>query len=73
MKLKNRYWTDVERRLGAADSQFLQEDRSIRAALLALATLGMAVLAGMTVYLVCLSPPLEDRDPGVSAMRSWVK
>ncbi len=73
MKLKNRDLTDVERRLGATGSRLLQEDRRVRAALLAVAVFGVVVLAGMAVYLICLSPPLQDSDPGVSAMRSWVK
>ncbi len=70
MKLKNRDWTEGERRLGAADSQLLPDNRIVRAALLAIAACGVAVLAWMAVYLICLSP-LEDDDPGVSIMRSW--
>jgi hypothetical protein len=70
MKLKNRDWTDAERRLGAADSQILQ-DRTVRTGLLALAILGMAALAWMAVYLICLSPPFQDSDPGASIIRTW--
>ncbi len=40
MKLKNHDWIEAERRLGAADSQLVQEDRTIRTALLALAVFG---------------------------------
>ena len=70
MKLKNRDRTDVERRLEAAGSPLLQ-DRTVGAGLLALAVHGVAVLAGMAVYLICLSPPLQDSDPGVKALRTW--
>ena len=73
MKLKNRDWTDVERRLGAADPQILQEDRTVRTGMLALVVFGVVILAGMAVYLICLSPPPQDSDPGIRAMRSWVK
>ena len=70
MKLKNRDWTDVERRLEATGSQILQ-DRTVRTGLLALAILGMAALAWMAVYLICLSPPFQDSDPAAKAIRSW--
>jgi hypothetical protein len=73
MKIKTRDWTDVERRLEAADSQLVQDNRRVRAALLTIVILGGAALAWMAVYLICLSAPLQDSDPGVSAMRSWVK
>ncbi len=45
-----------------------------RAALLALALaiVGAAVLVGMAVDLICLSPPFQDSDPAVSAMRRWI-
>ncbi|MFD0466744.1 hypothetical protein ACFQY9_38015 [Microvirga aerilata] len=69
MKLKNRDWTDVERRLEAASSPHLQ-DRRLRTGMLAIAAFGVAVLAWMVVYLVCLSP-LQDSDPGANIMRSW--
>jgi hypothetical protein len=71
MKLKNRDWTDVERRLGATGSRLLQEDRRVRAALLAIAVFGVVILVGIVIYLIHLSTPLQDNDPGVSAMRSW--
>jgi hypothetical protein len=71
MKLKNRDWTDVERRLGAADSQLLPDNRLVRAALLAITAVGLAALAWMAVYLICLSPPFEDSDPGEKAIRTW--
>jgi hypothetical protein len=71
MKLKNRDWNEVERRLGATGSRLLQEDKRVRAALLAIAVFGLVVLAGIAVYLIQMSTPLQDDDPGVSAMRSW--
>ncbi len=71
MKLKNRDWTDVERRLGAADSQLLHDNRLVRAALLVITALGVAALAWMAVYLICLAPPLQNDDPGANAMRTW--
>jgi hypothetical protein len=71
MKLKNRDWTDGERRLGAANSQFLPDNRLVRAALLAITAVGLAALAWMAVYLICLSPPFEDSDPGEKAIRTW--
>jgi hypothetical protein len=70
MKRKNRDWTEVEQRLGAGGSQILQDNGMVRATLLAIVTLGVAVLAWMAVYLVCLSSPLQD-DPAASAMRTW--
>ena len=70
MKLKNRDLTEREQRLGAAGSQLLR-DRIVRAGLLALAVIGVAALAWMVVYLLCLSPPFQDSDPGVNAMRTW--
>ncbi len=72
MKLKNHDWIEAERRLGAADFQLVQEDRTIRTGLLALAVLGVVLLAGKAVYLVCLSPPLQNSDPGVTALRSRI-
>ena len=58
MKLKNRDWTEAERRLKAVDSPLLQQDRTVRAALLAIVIFGMAALAGVVGYLVwpyCIS------------------
>jgi hypothetical protein len=52
MKLKNRDWTDLERRLEAVDSPLLQQDRIVRAALLTIAIFGIAALAGVVSYLV---------------------
>jgi hypothetical protein len=52
MKLKNRDWTDVELRLKAVDTPLLQQDRTVRAALLTLAIFGVAALAGIVGYLV---------------------
>ena len=71
MKLENRDLNEVEQWFGTTDSALLQGDRTVRAALLAIVVIGVAVLAGMAVYLVCLSPPLQDSDPGVNAMRTW--
>jgi hypothetical protein len=58
MKLKNRDWTDVEQRLKAVDAPLLQQDRTVRAALLTIVIFGMAALAGVVGYLVwpyCIS------------------
>jgi hypothetical protein len=55
MKLKNRDWTEAERRLKAVDSPLLQQDRTVRAALLAIVIFAMAALAGVAGYLVCLT------------------
>jgi len=55
MKLKNRDQTELERRLQAIDSQFVQQDRIIRAATLAGLIFGVVVLATVASYLVCLS------------------
>ena len=63
MKLKDRAWTDVERRPGA-DSQLLPNTRIVRTTLLAITAVALAALAWMAVYLICLSPPFEDGDPG---------
>jgi hypothetical protein len=71
MKLKNRDLNEVERRLGAADSQVLQQSRMVRATLLAIAAFGVAALAWMAVYLICLAPPFQDDDPGEKAIRTW--
>ena len=71
MKLTNHDWTDVERRPGAADFHLLPNTRIVRAALLAITALGLAALAWMAVYLICLSPPFKDSDPGEKALRTW--
>jgi hypothetical protein len=52
MKLKNRHWTDVEQRLKAIDTPLLQQDGTVRVALLTLAIFGVAALAGIVGYLV---------------------
>jgi hypothetical protein len=52
MKLKNRDWTDGELRLKAIDTPLLQQDRTVRAALLTLAIFGVAALTGVVSYLV---------------------
>jgi hypothetical protein len=70
MKLKNRDLTEGEQRLGATDSQLLQ-DRIVRTGLLAIVAFGVAALAWMAVYLICLSPPFQESDPAVNAMRTW--
>ncbi len=51
MKLKNRDWTDGELRLKAADTPLLQQDRIVRATLLAIVIFGVAALAGVVSYL----------------------
>ena len=71
MKLKNHNWTDVERRPGTADFQLLPNTKIVRVTLLAITAVGLAALAWMAVYLVCLSPPVEDSDPGEKAIRTW--
>ena len=71
MKLKNHGWTDMERRLGAADSQLLPNTKRVRTTLLAITAVGLAALAWMAVYLICLSPPFQDSDPGEKAIRTW--
>jgi hypothetical protein len=58
MKLKNRDWTEAERRLKAVDTPLLQQDKTVRAALLTVVIFGMAALAGVVGYLVwpyCIS------------------
>jgi hypothetical protein len=51
MKLKNRDWTEVERRLKAVDTPLLQQDRTVRTALLTIVIFGVAALAGVVGYL----------------------
>ncbi len=71
MKLKNYDWTEPELRLEAADPRLLPDNGVFRAAMLAIAILGAAALAWMAVYLICLSPPFQNDDPGANAMRTW--
>jgi hypothetical protein len=71
MKLKIRDCTNGERRPGAADSQLLPNTRIVRTTLLAITAVGLAALAWMAVYLICLASPFEDSDPGEKALRSW--
>ena len=52
MKLKNRDWTDVEQKLKAIGVPLLQQDRTVRAALLTIAIFGVAALIGVVGYLV---------------------
>jgi hypothetical protein len=52
MKLKNRDWTDLDLRLKAADTPLLQQDRTVRAALLITVIFGVAALTGIVGYLV---------------------
>jgi hypothetical protein len=72
MKHKNREWTELEQRLGVASPELLDGDKTIRAALLALAVIGVAVLSGALVFLICAAPPLQDSDPVVRALRQQV-
>jgi hypothetical protein len=60
MKLKNRDWTDVEQKLKAIGAPLLQQDRTVRAALLTIAIFGVAALIGVVGYLVwpALTPGL---------------
>jgi hypothetical protein len=39
--------------------------------LLAITAVGLAALAWMAVYLICLAPPFKDSDPGEKAIRTW--
>ena len=55
MKLKDRDLTERERRLKAVDTPLLQQDRLVRATLLAIVLVGVAALAGVVGYLVRLS------------------
>ncbi|MBM6584033.1 hypothetical protein ILT44_27925 [Microvirga sp. BT689] len=55
MKRKNREKTELERRLEVIDARFVQHDRITRAAMLAGLIFGVAVLAVVASYLVCLS------------------
>jgi hypothetical protein len=52
MKLKNRDWTDGEQRLKAVDTPLLQQDRTVRAALLIIIIFGVAALTAIVGYLV---------------------
>ena len=58
MKLKNRDLTERERRLKAANSPLLQQDRIVRAALLTIVLFGVAALAGVVSYLAWPYPIL---------------
>ncbi len=60
MKLKQRDWTEQERRLGTVDTQLLQQDKIVRATLLAIAIFGVVALAVVVGYLVLL-PSLAGR------------
>ena len=70
MKLKNRDWIEGEQRLRATDFQLLPDNRTVRTALLVIAALGVAALAWMVIYLVCLSP-LQDDDLAAGVFRTW--
>ncbi len=71
MKLKNREWNKLEQRLEAVDLQLLPDNGIVHAAMLGIAIFGRAALAWMAIYLICLSPPLQNDDPGANAMRTW--
>ncbi len=71
MKLKNYDWTEPELRLEAADLRLLPDNGIVRAAMLAIVILGVAVLAWMAVYLVYLPSPFQDDDPAANVMRTW--
>jgi 1,4-dihydroxy-2-naphthoate octaprenyltransferase len=55
MKLKHHAQDEMERRLQAIESQFVQQDRITRAAMLTVLIFGAAVLAIVGSYLVCAS------------------
>jgi hypothetical protein len=69
MKLKQRDRTEGEQRLTAV-SQPLRQDRMTRATLLAVVFFGVAVLAGVVSYLVCLSVTFQDLDRQLGYIRS---
>jgi hypothetical protein len=52
MKVKNRDKNELEQRLEAIDSQFVQQDRITRAVMLVSLIVGAAVLAVVVSYLV---------------------
>jgi hypothetical protein len=60
MKLKQHDWTEQERRLETVDSQLSQQDKIVRATLLATAIFGVAALAAVVGYIVFL-PSLSGR------------
>jgi hypothetical protein len=51
MKLKNLDHTEREQRPRAVDSPLLQQDKTVRAALLFIVIFGVATLVGVVVYL----------------------
>ncbi len=51
MELKNHDCTEREQRLEAVDSPLLQQDKTVRAALLFIIIFGVAALAGVVTYL----------------------
>jgi hypothetical protein len=61
MKLKNRDWTERERRLGDVEAPLLQQDRISRATLLVITIFGAVVLATVVGYLALYSPTSQDR------------
>jgi hypothetical protein len=71
MKLKQRDWTEQERRLGGAVSRLVQQDRLIRAASLAIVAFGVAVLAAVAGYLVCVSATPQDTTARANIIRFW--
>ncbi len=72
MKLKSRDLNEGEQKLEAADAQIFR-DKLLRAGMLAIAIFGVAALAGVAVYLIWLSPPLQDSDQGDRAMRTRMR
>jgi hypothetical protein len=73
MKLKDRDLTEVAQRFGVTGPKLLQENQSVRAALLAAVVCCVAILAGIAFYLVWVYPPPHDSEPGVITMREWVR
>ena len=58
MKFKDHNLTERERRLKAANSPLLQQDRIVRAALLTIVLFGVAALTGVVDYLAWPYPIL---------------
>ena len=71
MKLKNRHWTERERRLGDVEVPLLQQDRISRATLLVITVFGAMVLAAVVGYLALYSPTSRDRAAREIDIRFW--
>jgi hypothetical protein len=71
MKLKNRDWTEQERKLGDVEAPLLQQDRISRATLLVITIFGVAVLAAVVSYLALSSPTAQDRAVREIDIQFW--